>query len=339
MEIVNGGAAVESAAAFFRGASGKWAAEQFIAGLQRGEEPSTAQLRAAGTLRKDEWITFDQVLVEEATIRLRAVADLRAAGLVRNGGGLGKTVYEYEKVSDMEPAQTSMDGLTRTENDRVEFLLAQLPMPITHKDFNINLRTLLASRERGESLDTTQIRVAGRLIAEQVESLLINGGPTFAGLPIYGYRTHPDRNIVPFGTNGNWSQVAKTGENMLDDVLSMKAALEGDRMFGPYRLYIPSAYSTVIEEDFKANSDKSIRQRLMEVEGLQAITVVDQMPANNMIMVQLTPDVVTLIEGAPLQTVQWDIAGGFQINFKGMTIQVPLIRSDYDNRSGVAHMS
>jgi hypothetical protein len=37
--------------------------------------------------------------------------------------------------------------------------------------------------------------------------------------------------------------------------------------------------------------------------------------------------------------VQWDIHGGFQINFKAFTIQVPLIRADAQGRSGIVHMA
>ncbi len=340
MEIVQSGAAVQSAAQFFTGANGKWASEQFRAAMRAGEQPNIAHLRTLDTLRKDEWKTFDQVLIEEATIRLKGVADLRAAGLVRTvPNGLGKTVYEYEKVTDMNPAQTSMDGLTRTENDRLEFTLAQLPMPITHKDFNINLRTLMASRSSGEALDTTQIRMAGRLIAEQVENMLFNGGRQFGGLPIYGYRTHPNRNTVAFGTNGNWVQVAKTGENMVADIQTLKGLAEVDRMYGPFHVYLPANYSVVVDNDYKANSDKTIRQRIMEIDGIRGISVSDQLPANNIVLVQMTPDVVVLVEGAPLQTVQWDVEGGFQINFKGMTIQVPLVRADAQGRSGIVHMS
>lgn len=333
-------AAVQSAASFFKGSSGKWAGEQLLRAAKAGQPMTTAALRSLDTLRKDEWKTFDQVLVEEGVIRLKAVADLRAAGLVRTvANGLGKTVYEYEKVTDLDPASISMDGITRQEGDRQEFSLAQLPLPIVHKDFKINLRTLMASRERGESLDTTQVRTAGRVISEKVESLLFSGGPTFGGLPIYGYLTHPNRNTMAHGTNGLWTAGAKTGENMLDDVLAMKAAAEADRMYGPYNLYLPGNYSTVIDEDFKANSDKTIRQRLLEVDGINSITVCDQLTASNVVLVQMTPDVVVLVEGEPMQTMQWDIEGGFEIVFKGMTIQVPLIRSDADGRSGIVHMS
>jgi hypothetical protein len=106
-------------------------------------------------------------------------------------------------------------------------------------------------------------------------------------------------------------------------------------MFGPYWLYVPSGYSTVLEGDFKAASDKTIRQRLMEVDRLVKITVVDQLTADNVVMVQPTRDVVALVEGEPLQSVQWDVEGGFIVKFKAFQIAVPLIRADAQGRCGV----
>lgn len=334
------GATISSGRQFWSGSSGRWAGEQLLKALSEGKDLSPDSLRTAATLRKDEWVAFDNALVEAAVQRVQGVGDLISAGLtIPVSNSMGKTVLEYEKVSDMADASVSLDGMVRTENDRVDFGLSSLPLPITHKDFFINLRVLTASRMRGESLDTTQVRIAGRKIAEMQETMLFNGGKTFGGSTIYGYQTHPNRNTVGFGTNGAWSAAAKTGENILADLLSMIALSEGDRYYGPWMLYVPRNTSTKLDGDFKANSDKSIRQRLLEVSGIRGIQVADFLTADNILLVQMTPDVVALVQGEPLQTVQWDIEGGFGINFKAFQIQVPLIRADIDGHSGIVHMS
>lgn len=341
-EQVHGGetARMESGKSFWSGTSGKWAGEQLLKALAAGQNLSPSTLRTASTLRKDEWVAFDTALIEAAVVRTRGVADLIAAGLTLPvANSMGKTVLEYEKITDMDPASVSLDGMVRTENDRVEFGLNALPLPITHKDFFINLRTLTASRLRGEALDTTQVRIAGRKIAEMQEQMLFSGGKTFGGNTIYGYTTHPDRNTISFGTNGTWSAGAKTGENILVDALSLISAAEVDNMYGPWVIYVSRNMSTKLDGDFKSNSDKTIRQRLLEVEGISSIRVVDFLAADNVLLVQMTSDVVVLVQGEPLQTVQWDIEGGFGINFKAFQIQVPLIRSDVDGKSGIVHMS
>jgi len=335
----NGPLRVDDGRTFYSGSSGRWAGERLLAAVKAGRPITPQELRTADTLRKNEWEHLDEALVQEGVIRLRGVAWLIAQGLtIGVPNAMGKTMFQWEDVTDMNPAETTLSGVARTEDDRVEFDLKQQPLPITHKDFNLNLRTLAASRERGESLDTTQARVAGRLVAEQLKKMMFQGGRTFAGSPIYGLTTHPDRNLGTFAS-GVWSGGGVTGEQILADVLTWKGQLEADRMFGPYALFIPSNFNTKLDNDFKANSDKSIRQRLLEVDGLQSINTVDQMPASNVAMVQATQDVVALVDGEPLQSIQWDIEGGFIIKFKAFAIQVPLVRSDAQGRSGVVHAS
>lgn len=336
-----GGNAVIQSGREFMGSGGRWAAEQLLKALKEGKPFDTGVLRTADTLRKDEWKAYDEALVREGLIRLRGVADLIGAGLVKNvANGFGKTMFEWETVTDMDDATISMDGISRSDNDRSEFELDSLPLPIIHKDFFLHMRHLAASRERGESLDTMQAAVAGRKCAELVEQVLFQGTTKkFQGKSVYGYLTAPNRNTGTFITNGNWAQSAKTGENILADVLKMITGLEADQFFGPYWLYVGADASTKLEEDFKSNSDKTIRQRLLEVDRLQRITVADKLTAGNVVMVQPTSDVVCMVQGAPLQSIQWDVDGGMRINFKAMTINVPLIRSTADGNCGVYHMS
>ena len=339
--IPAGGAVIDTGARFFTGASGKWAGEQFVRAAAAGQALSPAALRTLEVLRDEEWKTFDNELILGFQERLTAVADLIGAGLTKTiTNGLAKTVLEYDKVGDMDPAIVSLDGVTRSENDRLLYERHGLPLPITHKDFYLNLRALLASRTGTEPLDTTYVRVAGRKCAEMSEEMLLNGSKQFGGLPIYGYTTHPDRNTVAFGTGGNWAQVAKTGQQILDDVTSMIALADGDGFHGPYWLYVGGiAASLKLAQDFKSESDKTIRQRLLELEQISAIKTVDMLADNNVLLVQATSDVVQWVIGEPLQTVQWDVHGGFQINFKAFQIGVPLIRSDVDEGSGIVHMS
>jgi len=322
-------------------ASGRWAGERLSRALRSTNRISPAVWRTNDTLRKDEWIHLDEALVEEGVIRLRGVQDLIAAGqVIPVANAMGKTIVEYEKVTDMEPAVVSLDPAARSDLDRQEFELARVPLPVTHKDFDLSLRTLAASRETGEALDTTQARTAGRLVSERLEQMLFQGlTGNFGGFPVYGYTTHPDRNVSAFGAGGAWSGAGKTGEEILADLLSAIGVLQDDRMYGPYWVYVSANTSTKLEEDFKAESDKTIRQRLMEVDMVQAIRVVDQLAADNVVITQASIDVAAWVMGETTQTVQWDIYGGFKIAFKAFAIQVPLIRSDASGRSGVFHYS
>lgn len=339
-ELIQAGVHVESGTHLLKRSGGKWAAEQMLRAAKEGRDLTPSVLRTLDTLRAEEWRYFDDALVSESLIALRGVGDLISRGLTRPvANSMGKTVFSYEKLGFMDPASVSMDGVSRTENDRLEFELANLPLPITHKDFYLNLRTLVASRQRGESLDTTSIRTAGRMVSEMAEQMLFQGGKVFGGMPIYGYITVPTRNTMSFGTGGNWNLVGKTGDQYLTDLLAMIGLAQGDRMYGPYILYIPRDVSVRLDADFKANTSDTIRQRLLKVEGLEGIQVVDQLPSGNVVLVTMTSDTVVWVQGETLQTVQWDVEGGFHINFKAFQIGVPLVRSDFEGRSGIVHMS
>jgi uncharacterized linocin/CFP29 family protein len=325
---------------FFSGSTGKWAGEQFMRAFQEGKPISPAQLRTNAILRNEEWVALDTEVIQGAQERMRGVADLISAGLTTNiPNGLGKTVLNYDKAGDMDPAIVSLDGITRSENDRMEYERAGLPLPIAHKDFYLNLRALEASRNGAEPLDTTYSRVAGRKVGEAVEDMLFNGGKTFGGLTVYGYTTHPDRNTANYGTGGPWSSPGKTGDQILTDLFTGITALETDGHYGPYWLYIGgTAANLKLAQDYKAATDSTIQERLSATARIAFIGTSSKLAADEILMVQPSSDVVKLIQGEPLQTVQWDVHGGFQINFKAFTIQVPLIRSDVDGNSGIFHM-
>lgn len=298
---------------------------------------SSKALRTNDTLRKDEWKHFDMVVVPASQERLQGVADLMRRGLVLPiANGLGKTVLEYEDASDIEGAQVSMDGVTKGRNDRIEYDLKFLPLPITHADFQINIRVLNSSRTFGQTLDTAMAELAARKVSESLEEQLFNGlnSYTFGGGTIFGYTDAPNRNTVTLTTN--WDDPSKTGEQILDDVKDLKQANIDGLHFGPYMLYIPTAYETVLDCDFKANSDKTIRARILEVASIEGIQVIDKLSANNVVLVQMTSDVVRMVQGMPLTTVEWQTEGNMIFHFKVMTINVPQVRADQEGNSGVA---
>lgn len=296
-------------------------------------------LRNNATLRKDEWIQFDEALIDIATLRMVGVGDLLSRGLRFDvTQGLGSTTVEWETVDETREAEVNMDGINRAQNDRVDFVLQSLPLPIIHRDFEINSRALQVSRTRGEALDTTNMRIAGRKVSERIEQILFNGITyTFAGASIFGYTTHPNRNTVTLAVP--WDNSGITGELILTDILAMISAAHADRMFGPYVLYVPTLWWIALLEDFKANSDKSILTRMLEIPTLEDIKVSDFITVDNAVMVQMTSDVVDMVVAQQPTTVQWETDGGFKLNFKVMAVMIPRLKADADGRSGIIHLS
>lgn len=303
-------------------------------------KPVAMPIHINATLRKDEWKEIDQAVVMAAQDRMVGVADLYSRNLVyRIGNGLGKTVLEYEDIDDLTDAELTMDAVTPSQKDRPNYELKYLPLPITHKDFSFNARVLAASRTTGQPIDTTTAALASRRVIDKIETMLFQGASSYSygGGTLYGYLDHPQRNTVTLTLA--WDNASKTGEQILDDVKSMKQASIDAKHFGPWTLYIPTAWETAIDDDFKAASDKSIRQRILEIGGIQEIKIADKMTANKACLVEMRPETVRMVEGMAINTVEWESNGGFTTNFKVLTIMVPQIRADQNGNCGVTVLS
>lgn len=295
---------------------------------------------APALLRYDEWKDIDRSVIEVATDRLTGVADLIARGLTHPLGSVGLTISLWERSSDMTGADVSMSGVTEGEEDRIEFDYAQVPVPIIHKDFRVNFRHLEASRRMGASIDVTQSAIAARAVAEKSEDMLFVGDSTIKvdNSQIYGYTTHPDRNTIDL--TETWTNSGKTGAEILTDVQAMLAAARADRMFGPFTMYIPGEYEGVLDNDYNPNTSdtRTVRERIMKLGGIVEIKVADRLPNHNVLLVQMTRDVVDMAIARDVTTVQWDSRGGMQEHFKVMAVWVPRIKSTFDGQSGIVHL-
>lgn len=289
-------------------------------------------------LQYDEWKDIDRAVIQAAVQRMIGISDLRARGLTHNLGSIGLTISLWDRASDITPADVSMSAVTRGEKDTQAFRPQQVPVPIVHKDFQIELRRLVASRRFGESLDTSIAALASRRVAERSEQMLFGGVDTIQvdGSVIYGYTTHPDRNTVDLAAN--WDLSTTTGADILADVQEMLNAARDDRHYGPFVIYVPTAYESKLDDDYRDMDNRTIRQRILALSGIEDIRVADFLEPNNVLLVQMTTDVVDLAIAQDITTVQWQVLGGMQEEFKVMAVWVPRIKSDFDGRSGIVHL-
>lgn len=294
------------------------------------------QANTNGTLRRDEWKSLDEAVMAIKDSRLGGVQDLIERGLVYTlGNAMGTTVLEWHDISDALEADVSMDAITRAKGDRVEYGTNYLPIPIIHSDYEINARVLATSRNMGNPIDTSMAERAARKVWEKLEAMLF-GEVTykFGNGTINSYLTFPQRNKL--NLTKSWATPA-TGAEIITDVLKMKQAAINAKHFGPYVLYVPTAYETVIDRDYDSQRGNTIRERILAISNIDAIKVIDTLPADNVVFTQMTSDVVRLVRGLDIQNVQWQTEGNFVNKYKVMTIQVPQIRADHNGSCGVVH--
>jgi uncharacterized linocin/CFP29 family protein len=288
------------------------------------------------SLTKEAWIAMDTSIMRTALKQLRLVADLRAAGLTYTlPNGLASTVFEYQRMTDINDAEMSMDPAIAGKNDRPEFDLAYLPLPVIHKDFQLNIRQLMASRNGGAPLDTSMGDGCARKIGEYVEKLAIgeisafsNGGGTIYGMTNFtGALTK---------TLTDPSDTAWTPKTLLDEVLAMREQAKAVGHYGPFRLYFSPAWDTYLDGDFSTNyPNKTLRMRLLEVEGIGGVTTIPYMSDTTCVMLEMNSEVMRMIIGLDIMTLEWDELGGLRKNYKVMTIQVPQVRADIAGNTGI----
>lgn len=292
-------------------------------------------MRTNDLLRKDEWTALDTAVIEVQRQRLNGIADLQNRNLTRNLGGLGVLVDQYEQMSDMGDADVDMSGEAEGDEDTIAYTLANVPIPVVHKAYRINKRRLEASRKLGQSIDTTQAEVASRKVRDKSEDILFNGqaGITVNGNTLYGYRTHPNR--VTGSVTAAWTD--ETNRDILADIETMLSDADAKYFFGPFVLYVPTSYWSVLRSDYKSYSERTYLERLRQYSEISDVKPADVLPADNIVMVQMSRDVVDLAIGQSVTNVEWMSKGNMVAHYKVMAAWAPRVKSDYNGNCGVVH--
>lgn len=296
--------------------------------------PSQAGLHGYGTLLRDEWKLFDTTVQGVARERLPIVSALIARGLTYPlPNALGVMSIEWQRLKgDLVDAEVTMSGLPEATKDLQEWESVNMPVPIFHKEFFYNLRHLAAARRAGRQLDVSHAEVATRKISEMIEKVVFNG-LNIAGGKIYGLLNEPNRKT--FSLSASW--MTATGEQMVNDLTQMIEVLAGppNNMDGPFVMIVPRGVGARMGNDYKASGDKTIIQRLKEVPGLADVWTSSRLTGSQILLIQLTSDVIQMIDGIQPTMVEWESHGGFQHNFKIIAIMLPRIRSNGWQQSGI----
>lgn len=313
----------------------------------------------ATTLRKEQWIELDKKVQLAYRNRLTAWADLAAAATYGGFNAMGRMTLEYEAMSDPGEAIVDMNGISEGRSSQPLFSLRSLPLPITHMDVVLDRRRLAISQNDNMPIDTTMIEAATRRVAESVENTTtgVVTGPTWGtqstgvtahtgSSAVYGYINFPYRltktNLtIPTGANP---------QTTVDEVLAMRDQLFAANRYGPFILYHSTDWDRYLDNDYAftnstgwaAAPNKTLRQRLKEIEGIQDVRRLDNLTAANshaftLVMVEMTAENAEAIDGMQPTVVQWETKGGMQINLKVMAIQVPRLKYDYAGNCGILH--
>lgn len=302
------------------------------------------RFRALAPLPERAQIVLDEAVVEVGMDRLTFVADLMAAGLTYNlPDPLSVTQLEWYRTNKVGAAQRTMSPSARGENKLPDRLPHRLPVYLTTDTFELDIRTLKMSQRVNMPLDTTLIKWCTRSVNEAIEDAAINGATTLDGeeLEVAGF-TAPGILNAPNAetqalTLAAWTTVP-VGSTVYTETQAMTKKLRDNKKFGPYRLYVPTDVAAGLDGDYDTVSGSrglSIRERILKIEGLQAIRTADMMPANKVALVQMSSDVVDVVVGQQPTVIPWTSIDGFTFYNLVMAIIIPRVRSDYEGQSGI----
>jgi hypothetical protein len=275
-------------------------------------------IRAAAPLPRLTEDVLDGTVVKVGRQRLALVDDLINAGLVyRLDNWMSVPSLTYRQTSNGGYARRTMMPDSRGERTVLDLDYESIPIFCTWEDFSFEIREILAAERVGAPLDTAILEQCVRNVNEAIEDQAINGATTvdgavlkINGLTAPGALTSPVNTYAYTGGEA-WSAVGHTGDEILADIQSGIDVLVADNYYGPYNLYIPRGYASKMALDFKANGDLTIRERVLELSEIANIRVLDYLPADRTLLVQMTSDVVDVIQGQSPTVVSWTDGPGW----------------------------
>lgn len=308
-----------------------------------------ADLRALAPLPPDAQRLIDDAVVSVGLSRLTLVADLLAEGLVKPLPNWLAVPTIYQRRSGRAGhAQRTMVPKARGERQIQNEDGVTLPVFCTWDDFSFDVRTIAAALRAGYDIETSHVTGATRNVNEAIEDQGINGlvdeqgnlikvgGHSAPGiLNATGVNTYQ---YLGGATGRAWDDASKTGEHILADVIDMVEILQGDGYYGPYNLYLPTTYGLKMGFDYKSATSGTIMSRLEELTAGNRpirIRVADQLPANRTALVQMTEDVIDVVDGQRPAQVGWSDGPEFESFSIVLACQIVRVKANIEGGSGI----
>jgi len=291
---------------------------------------------AASLLSEDDWRQIDDLVIEVARRQLGAVQDLVSRGLTHDLGDIGFYSSTWQKVTDQDAAQVSIDIDAGETGDRQEFSLDGVAVPMYHKTFRFGMRELAAART--VPIDTTHVQRAAQLIFDAEEVSLFNGraGIVFGGYTVSGYTTHASRTTG--SATGAWSVDINTTDNIYPTVRNMVNAARATFHNGPFVLYVESENWSEMKQVYTDGSGQTPLKRILEnFPEISDVKPTFILAHGTLVLVEMSPLTVDYAVAQDIITVKWETGGGASIHFRVFTVKVPRIKADAAGQTGVVH--
>jgi hypothetical protein len=297
--------------------------------------------RASRPFPEDAQRMLDGALIRVGRQKLNIVSDLIDAGLTFDlPNWLAVPLIQWDRIGEGGSARRTMVPKARGERFVLDMTPASIPVFCTWGDFSFDIRTILQAERVGYNIDTAHAESTTRNVNTKIEDQAVNG----AGLQVTGGFVAPGFftsgfavNTDTFIDNEAWTHANHSGEDIHNDVMALMELLQADNFDGPYRLYVPLNYWNKLTFDYKSGTSGSIIQRLNEgFDGVLTIRPSQSLPADKVLLLQMTSDVVDVIVGQQPTLVSWEDGPGWERFFVVLACIITRIKSNILGNQGFA---
>jgi uncharacterized linocin/CFP29 family protein len=309
-----------------------------VATMRRAQHRQ-AEMRGLAPLWKDAQEQIDNSVVRVGREGLSILADRMEQASVNLPNWLGVMELTSHKLGESRKANIGMIPGSRPDGggiqDKVPYTL---PIPVIWDEFGFNARELAAARRVGRPLEMDEAEQAVRNVNFAAEDLIIHGLPVnIAGNTIPGLLD--TTNTQAYESNMAWDNTSKTGADILTDVLALRTKAAAVKRYGPYTLYVNTEYSAALQKPFDSSSGARTIQQYLEAltfgNRTLRVRVADLLPANRVLLIQDSPDMVDVIVGQQPVAINPAPEIEFYTKWLVYAVIVPRIKSDINGNFGI----
>lgn len=307
--------------------------------LENANDKADLIHNADGTVRHEDFLVIKDMIIEVRRRELTAIDDLMTGSGLQVSAAITDQLVGFENINEFQEAQQEMNPTSFDNNDTV-FTEDFVPSPITHSSFGVPFR-----QQGFQYKSSIGMSESIRQVAERNEDTLINGNSSllvsFQGtnFQIFGYTNHPDRGV---DTISDWTIAANSELIVTETVtaLGLMHSGQGGVKNDSVILYVANDIWTNLQNDFKAESDKTIMARLLQIAQIKEVKPAEKLTDGNALLVEMlartiqiavAQDIIVVphVKTNPMSTQQMTA-------YSAMT---HMIKSDSNGKTGLMHLS
>lgn len=294
---------------------------------------------ADGTVRHEDFLVIKDMIIEVRRRELTAIDDLMTGSGLTVDAAITDQLVGFENINEFQRAQQEMNP-TSFDNNNTVFTEDFVPNPITHSSFQVPFR-----QQGFQYKSSLGMSESIRQVSERNQDTLINGNSSllvsFQGknFEIFGYTNHPDRGV---DTITDWT-LASNSEAIVTETVTALGLMhtgQGGVKNDSVILYLANDIWTNVQNDFKANSDKTIMTRLMQIAQIKEVKPAEKLANGNALLVEMLARTIQIAVAQDIIVVPHvktnPMSAQHMTAYSAMTHQ---IKSDSNSKTGIMHLS